>query len=203
MSEPTTNHLNPEEPPNVAMDFTGEEILDSQITPAQDLGSACLIGALAILVMFFSVQLDSPGNIYTAPGLLPLVISLSLLLMAILLGFKSLQAGGASSFTKAFKLAVKGYFSDEQERRSVLLVTIVTVYVVLVDIISFNFRLPTSLFVFQLSAYEVISILVTTLILKLFWKASPIRCFIISLLTIEVLANIFRFGFGILMPESF
>lgn len=203
MNQPTTNHLNPEETPNVAMDFTGEEILDSQITPAQDLGSACVIGALAILVMFFSVQLDSPGNIYTAPGLLPLVISLSLLLMAILLGFKSLQAGGAGSFTKAFKLAVKAYFSDEQERRSILLVTIVTVYVVLVDIISFNFRLPMPLFVFQLSAYEIISILVTTLILKLFWKASPIRCFIISLLTIEALANIFRFGFGILMPESF
>ncbi|MDG2087750.1 MAG: tripartite tricarboxylate transporter TctB family protein [Arenicellaceae bacterium] len=203
MSEPTTNHLGSEETSNEAMEFTGEESLDSQITPAQDLGSACVIGALAVFVMIMSVQLDSPGDVFTAPGLLPFIISVSLLLMAILLGFKSLQTGGARQFTTAFKLAVKNYFSDELERRSILLIVIVIAYVVLVDIISFDFRLPTRLFIVQLSGYEIISILVTTLILKLFWKKSLVRCFIISLLIIEVLASIFRYGFSILMPESF
>lgn len=203
MSEPTSSHLDDDQPSSKAMEFTGEESLDSQITPAQDLGSACVIGALAVFIMLLSVKLDSPGNVYTAPGLLPFIISFSLLCMAVLLGFRSLQAGGASSFNKAFKLTVKSYFNDDQERRSILLIVIVVAYVVLVDVISFDFRLPTPLFVFQLSGYEVISILVTTLVLKLFWKKSLIRCFIISLLTIEVLANIFRYGFGILMPESF
>lgn len=203
MSDQTTNHRDDDQPSIEAMEFTGEESLDNQITPVQDLGSACVIGALAIFVMGLSVQLDSPGNVYTAPGLLPFIISLSLLFMAILLGFKSVQAGGAQSFAKAINLAIKCYFSDDQERRSILLVAIVIAYVVLVDVISFEFRLPTPLFVFQLSAYEIISILVTTLILKIFWNKPLIRCFIISLLTIEILANIFRYGFGILMPESF
>jgi|SaaInlStandDraft_2_1057019.scaffolds.fasta_scaffold60437_2 hypothetical protein len=203
MSEPTTSHLEEDQPSNEAMEFTGEESLDSQITPAQDLGSACVIGALAIFIMLLSVNLDSPGNVYTAPGLLPFIISLSLLFMAMLLGFRSLQAGGGCSFAKAFNLAVKSYFNDDQERRSIPLIAIVVAYVVLVDIISFDFRMPTPLFTFQLSGYEIISILVTTLVLKLFWKKSLFRCFTISLLTIGVLANIFRYGFGILMPESF
>ncbi|HAY45781.1 MAG TPA: hypothetical protein DCY55_05800 [Gammaproteobacteria bacterium] len=203
MSEPTISHLDNDQPSIEAMEFTGEESLDSQITPAQDLGSACVIGVLAIIVMLLSVKLHSPGNVYTAPGLLPFIISLSLLCMAVLLGFRSLQAGGASSFNKTFKQAVKSYFTDDQERRSILLIAIVVAYVVLVDIVSLDIRLPTPLFTFQLSGYEIISILVTTLVLRLFWKKPIIRCFIVSLLTIEVLASIFRYGFGILMPESY
>jgi hypothetical protein len=39
--------------------------------------------------------------------------------------------------------------------------------------------------------------------MKLFWKAPLTRCFLVSLITIEVLAAIFRYGFGIIMPESF
>ena len=185
------------------IEFGGEEDVDSQSTPAKDLGSACMIGALAIAGMILSLQLDAPDGLYTAPGLLPFITSLSLLLMALLLGTKSLQAGGAREFTKAFRQAAEAYFSSAEERRAMLLIAIVVVYVLLVGTISFDLHLPTPVFDFRISSYEVISVVISTLIMRLFWKAPLMRCALVSVLTILILASIFRYGFGIVMPESF
>ena len=185
------------------MDFAGEEDTGSQATPGKDLGSACVIGALAIAAMIMSLRLDVPGDISTAPGLLPFATSLTLFLMAIILGVKAVRAGGAHEFAGASRRAAGTYLANEEERRSLLLIGIVVVYVLLVGTINFDLRLPTPLFVFRLSSYEVISFAVITSIMKLYWKASLLRCSLVSLVTIEVLAVIFRYGFGIIMPESF
>ena len=189
--------------PAPEIEFSGEEDTAAQTTPTKDFGSACVIGALAIAVSIMSVRLDVPGSVYTAPGLLPLVTSVSLLLMAIFLGVRAARAGGARDFAGGARRAVASYLSDEEGRRSLLLMAIIVAYVVLVGQISFDLRLPTPIFVFRLSSYEVISIGVITLIMKLFWKVSLLRCFLVSLITIEVLAAIFRYGFAIIMPESF
>ena len=185
------------------MEFTDEEDTGGQGSPAKDLGSACVIGTFAIAVAIMSLQLDSPDSISTAPGLLPVITSLSLLFMAILLGFKALKAGGTQGFAKAFRQATESWFASEEERRAMLLIAIVVAYVLLVGSINFNLRLPTPLFTFQLSSYELISALTITLIMKMFWKASLTRCFVVSALTVLGLATIFRYGFGIVMPESF
>jgi len=189
--------------PGAEIEFSGEEETAAQTTPAKDFGSACVIAVLAIAVSILSVRLDVPGSVYTAPGVLPLIVSLSLLVMAIMLGARAVRAGGATDFMGGARRAVAAYLLDEQGRRSLLLISIVVAYVVLVGSISFDLRLPTPIFVFRLSSYEVISIGVITLIMRLFWKASLLRCFMVSLVTIGVLASIFRYGFAILMPESF
>jgi len=189
--------------PTGDLEFAGEEDTTGQASPRKDLGSACVIGALAITAMVMSLRLDIPGNVFTAPGLLPFVTSLTLLLMAILLGLKAMQAGGARDFAGASRRATGTYLSGEEGRRTLLLITIITAYVLLVGLINFDLRLPTPLFVFRLSSYEVISIAVITLIMRLFWKAPLLRCFLASLVTIEFLAAVFRYAFGILMPESF
>jgi len=185
------------------LEFADEEDTGRLGTPTKDLGSACVIGVVAAAAMVMSLRLDVPGSIFTAPGLLPFLTSLSLLFMAVVLGVKSLQAGAGRNFSSATKTAAAAWIADVEDRRALLLVGIVIAYVILVGTISFNLRLPTPLFVFQLSSYEVISIFVVTLILRLFWKARLRRCFFVSLATIEVLAAIFRYGFAILMPESF
>ena len=185
------------------MEIGGEEDTAARASPAKDLGSACVIGALAMAAMVMSVRLEIPGSIYTAPALLPLITSLTLLLMAIMLGLKAVQAGGARGFASASRRASQAYLSSEEGRRSLLLIVIIVGYVFLVGIINFDLRLPTPVFVFRLSSYEVISIAVITAIMKLFWKATLTRCFLVSLITIEALATIFRYAFGIIMPESF
>ncbi len=186
-----------------SLEFAGEEEISGRATPGKDLGSACVIGTLAIAAMVMSLRLDVPGSVSTAPGLLPFVTSLTLLLMAVILGVKAVQAGGARDFAGGFRRAAGTYLSSSEGRRCLLLIAIIVAYVLLVGIINFDLRLPTPVFVFRLSSYEVISIVVITSIMKLFWKASLPRCFLVSLVTIELMATIFRYAFGIIMPESF
>ena len=203
MTEYDTAHPDPDRIPSGDPEFAGEEETAGQATPGKDLGSACVIGALSIAVMVMSLRLDIPGSVSTAPGLLPFVTSLTLLLMAVGLGVRAVQAGGARGFVSASRRASEAYLASEEGRRSLLLIVIIVAYILLVGIINFDLRLPTPVFVFRLSSYEVISIAVVTAIMKLFWKAPLTRCFLVSLITIEVLAAIFRYGFGIIMPESF
>ena len=189
--------------PSGESEFAGEEDIVGQATPGKDLGSACVIGALSIAAMVMSLRLDIPGSVSTAPGLLPFVTGLALLLMAVLLGVRAVQAGGSREIASASRRASEAYLSSEEGRRSLLLIVIIVAYVLLVGLINFDLRLPTPVFVFRLSSYEVISIAVVTSIMKLFWMAPLTRCLLVSSITIEVLAAIFRYAFGIIMPESF
>ncbi len=189
--------------PPAVTEFGGEENTAEQTSPAKDFGSSVVIALIAVAVSVMSMRLDVPGGAFTAPGLLPLVTSLSLLLMAVALGTKAVRAGGATGFVSAAVSAARRYLGDAEGRRALLLIGIVVAYVVLVGQISFNWRIPTPIFVFQISSYEVISIVVIATVLKLFWREPLWRCVLISLLTVEVLAAIFRYGFGIIMPESF
>ncbi|MBT5030775.1 MAG: hypothetical protein HOM55_00605 [Proteobacteria bacterium] len=203
MTDEDTTYPDTEQVSAGEMEFTDEEDTGGQSSPAKDLGSACFIGAFAMAVAIMSLQLDVPDSVSTAPGLLPFITSVSLFFMALLLGFKALKAGGTQNFVKTFSAATATWFAGSEEQRSILLVAIVVAYIVLVGNISFDLRLPTPLFIFRLSSYEVISVITVTLIMKLFWRAPLTRCFLVSFFTIETLATIFRYGFGILMPESF
>jgi len=203
MTDDDTARRDPDGMPPGDMEFADEEDTGRQATPGKDLASASVIGGLAIAAMAMSLRLDVPGDVLTAPGLLPFATSLTLLLMAIILGVTAVRAGGANDFTQVVRRAAGAYVASEDDRRSLLLVGIVIAYVVLVGTINFDLRLPTPVFVFRLSSYEVISIAVITSIMKLYWKAPFLRCFLVSLVTIETLAIIFRYGFGIIMPESF
>ncbi len=203
MTANDTANLDPDQVSSGHFKLAGEEELSGRATSGKDLGSACVVGALAIAAMVMSLRLEVPGSVSTAPGLLPFVTSLTLLLMAIVLGVKAVRAGGAREFASASRRAAETYLSSEEGRRCLLLIAIIVVYVLLVGIINFDLRQQTPLFTFRLSSFEVISIAVITLIMKLFWKAPLTRCFSVSLVTIEILAAIFRYGFGIIMPESF
>ena len=43
----------------------------------KDFASAVVIGALAMVFMVLSLRLEVPGSIYTAPGMLPFIVSQS------------------------------------------------------------------------------------------------------------------------------
>ncbi len=203
MTENDRARSRPADLPAEAEEFGGEENTASQSSPAKDFGSAAVIGVFAVTAIVMSLRLDVPGDIYTAPGLLPFVTSLTLLLMAVVLGVRAVRAGGASGFIATANRAAGSYVASEEGRRSLLLIAIVVAYISLVGLINFDLRFPTPVFVFRLSSYEVISITVITAIMKLFWRVSLLRCFLVSMVTIEVLVAIFRYGFGIIMPESF
>ena len=184
-----------------------EERVEERSTPKKDLVSAFVIGLLSILAIVFSLRLDMPGLFYTAPGLLPFVTGCTLLLMAIMLGQQAIRAGAVvnlSGLLDDLTIVARQLWSVEQDRRRLLLMVIITFYVLLIAFINFNFRFPTPLdFDFEISSYEVISVFIVTWILRLFWQASVRRCFVVTLTTVLMLTSIFRYGFGILMPETF
>ena len=218
--------------------------------------------------MVFSLRLDVPGSIYTAPGLFPSIVGATLFAMAATLGWRAIRAGAKIKapgwlrlpgwvrtlrwlnvprwvrtlrwldvprwvrtiqwlnvrrwvstlgwlrtlrWVRAFRrlraflrpLAFRGAAATGEATRTAQLMAMVTAYVLLVGLVNFEFSLPLGFFTALISSYEVISVIMVAWILRLFWQAHPARCLIVALVSVEVLATIFRYGFGIPMPAGY
>jgi hypothetical protein len=173
---------------------------DERTSPGKDLVASAAIAAFALIVVLVALRMPNPGTPFTAPGLLPFFTGLALLIMAVGLGIRSVGAGGVKGLLQGPGKGLRGYFSDVENLRALLLIGIVILYVIVVNQIAFDLRLPTPFFVFQFSSYELISIITLTLILKIFWRATWIRCFLVSAFWTVALASVFRYAFHILLP---
>jgi hypothetical protein len=182
--------------------FHGEESGDERSTPTKNLGAAIVIAAVAIYAMVEAVGFETPNTVYTAPGLLPFLTGATLLVMALYLGVLAVRHGGATDVAGRVARSVSAYFKNEEDRRTLMLMGIVLLYVLLVGWIDFTLRLPTPLFDFQISSFEVISVPLIAIVLWIFWRAPAWRCTLVSLVLIEALANTFRSAFYILMPTG-
>lgn len=182
--------------------FTGEENVGERSTPKKDLTAALFLAVLSFVAMYYAWQLKVPDSLFTAPGLLPFLTGLTLLVMAFGLGFKAARQGAALGFFEGNGAVVIDYFQDIENRRTLLLTAIIFVWVVIVGQITFDLRLPTPIHVFHFSSYEAISIPMLTLILRIFWRATWARCSLVSIIAIIALATAFRDGFKILLPEG-
>ena len=216
-------------------------------TPGSDLAAALIIGVFAALAVVFSIRLDVPGSIYTAPGLFPVFIGSTLFAMATVLGWRAVRAGArieAPIWVRALRRVrtfgwlrtlrwvrmlgwrrpirwfprfrwlralcrilafrrVAATGSTGEALRTAQLMALITAYVLLVGLVNFEFALPLGFFTPRISSYEVISVIMVAWILRLFWRAHPARCLIVALVSVEVLAAIFRYGFGIPMPAGY
>lgn len=178
----------------------GEEDVGEPVTAQQNLIAAIVIGAVAILAMILAVRLPVPGRIVAAPGLLPFIVGFSLLGMAAALGVLAVRNGGARNLSGGFD-GVGAWLHDEERRRTLLLLGIVIVYVLLVDFVPFEWRIPVGAFELRFSGYELFSILSLTLILRMFWRAPVVpHCVGISFGVVVALASVFRYGFRLLLP---
>ncbi len=180
--------------------FVGEEDEDFSATPVKELAAAAFIVILSLCVIIPAVRMPKPTTIYTHPGLLPFLIGVSLLLMAVGLGVRAVRMGGAKHFFRLPSKTVGDRLKDVESRRTLLLIGIIIVYVVLVDYIAFDLRLPIGSLVIFFSSYELISIVTLTVILKIYWRASVARCLLVSAGWIVAIASTFRYAFQILLP---
>jgi hypothetical protein len=179
--------------------FVGEEEVAEPVTARQNLFAALVIGAIAILAMVLALRLEVPQDFFSAPGFLPFIVGLSLFLMALGLGVSAWRHGGARNLATALRLP-DGYFQDVERRRTLLLLGIIIAYVVLVDLVSFEWRWPVGGFEFRFSGYELFSIAALTLILRIFWRKPVPHCLGVSFAMVMALASVFRYGFRILLP---
>jgi len=180
--------------------FHGEEEVGEPVTARQNLIAAIIIGAVAVLAMALAVQLEVPGRLVAAPGLLPFIVGLTLLCMAVALGVLAVRDGGATDILGGFS-GLGEWLRDEERQRTLLLLAIIVVYIVLVDFVPFEWRLPLGVFEFRFSGYELFSILSLTLILRIFWGRPVVpHCLAVSVGVVMALASVFRYGFRLLLP---
>ena len=177
----------------------GEESSEEVTSAARNLLAALVIGAIAVLAILLAVQLPNPGELASHPGMLPLLTGVSLLGMAGLLAAQAVRAGALSDLRGSGGLK---RYADTERGRTLLLIGIIFVYVLLVDFFGFDFRYPTPLFTVRFSSFETWSIPMLALILRIFWRATLLRCLLVSAPVTIVLASIFRSGFNILLPGS-
>jgi len=180
--------------------FQGEEDLEGASTPQKDLVAACVLAAFAVGAMVMAWQMPDPGrSVFTHPGILPFVTGLSLLAMAAGLAMRALRDGGAGNLRSVVAAPADAEERD-YGRRAWLLIALVIVLVVAVDLVTFRIRVPLGGFELRLSSFECVAIPMVTLIMRIYWRASWLRCFIFSAIVALLLAAAFRYGFKIPMP---
>jgi len=177
------------------------ESCDSGLSTAgKDIAAAGVIIVLSLLVIIFAVRMPNPDTIFTHPGLLPFLIGLTLIAMALGLAIRAIRMGGVKNILRARERSVRTFFEKIENRRTLLVIGIIILYVILVDFIAFDLRLPVGFFVFHFSSFELISIVVLSVILRIFWRATLIRCTLVSAGWIIALVSVFRYAFHILLP---
>jgi len=177
------------------------ESCDSGLSTAgKDIAAAGVIIVLSLLVIIFAVRMPNPDTIFTHPGLLPFLIGLTLIAMALGLAIRAFRLGGVKNILQARERSVRTFFEKTENRRTLLVIGIIILYVILVDFIAFDLRLPVGFFVFHFSSFELISIVVLSVILRIFWRATLIRCTLVSAGWIIALVSVFRYAFHILLP---
>ena len=118
--------------------FEGEEAGAGFASPTLDLIATAVLIAISIAMMVASYLLPMPGAIHTAPGLLPFIVSASLLLMALGLGASAVARRRVGHHLPAF--------SDRDQTtdfRSLMLAIAVAIYIAALQVFAFqqNFSL--------------------------------------------------------------
>ena len=178
--------------------FAGEEGGEERSTPAKNLAASGVVALLGIVAMALSARMPVPDSVATAPGLLPFLTGASLVLMALGLAFRSIRAGALHG--DRYRPDPRHWLAATENRRTLLLMAIVLVYIVAVDSMWFEVDIPLGVGALPFSSFEAVSAIALAAILKLFWGAAAWRCGLVALLYSMALANVFRFGFSILLP---
>ena len=173
--------------------FAGEEGGTGFASPILDLAASLFLIALALLVMVESLALRVFDSWVTAPGLLPFLTGASLMLMALVLAWSAIRRWRAGF--------VGGPVEDLGDpARTVLLVVIVACYLAALELLGFNYQFLLMGFWLTIGSFELVSTIVLSVLLAIFWKGPIWACVVISAGWILVLAGTFRYVFNIPLP---
>ncbi len=182
--------------------FAGEEEVEEWASPQKNLIAAVVIAVFSLAAVVLALDLPRPDNILTAAGLLPFLTGVSLLVMAAALGLMAIRDGVLKDLPPIGGKVFRDLLGDEESRRVLMLVGLVFLYVVVLDLVTFDLRFPTPFYTFRFGSYEAVSIPTIALILRIFWRAPLVQCSVVSILCVLSLAAVFRDGFKILLPGA-
>jgi len=191
MAQSHSSKLNPAEDEQFVL---SEDANAGMATPIMDLIAAVVIGLIALFIAIESLRLPVPSKVFTAPGLLPFLTSASLLIMAALLGYSALQR------RRTTPRALDRFEVPDDIKRSVTLGGIVIVYVLGLQFIPIEVTFQIGSLRFLIGAFEVVSLVVVTGLLKVYWRAPLWACLAVTVGWIAFLSIVFRMLFQTPLP---
>lgn len=178
--------------------FEGEEADAGLASPALDLIASAVLVVITLVVMVASWRLPMPGEIHTAPGLLPFLVAASLLVMAVGLGASAMarRRSGASSPM----LAERDLSTD---LRSLLLAGAVAVYIAALQNLAFQKDFNAFGKTLSLSAFEPATIVVLSAIIHLSWRGPLWITAAVTVAWTAILSLVFQLVFRLPLPGTF
>jgi hypothetical protein len=162
--------------------------------PVMDLIAAGVIAVIANFVMIASLQLPVPGSVFTAPGLLPFLTAASLLVMALLLGYSAIQR------RRTMPRVLDRFEIPDDFKRTLVLGGIVILYVLGLQVVPVDVSFNIGGLHFVIGAFETISLIAITGLLKLYWRAPLWACLAVTAGWIAFLSIVFRMLFQTPLP---
>ncbi len=163
--------------------------------PIMDLTAAVVIAAIAIFLAVASLRLPVPGGVvFTAPGLLPFLTAASLLVMALLLGYSAITR------RRAIPRALDRFEIPADAMRSLTLGGIIVLYALALQVVPFETSFNIGSLHFYIGAFEPVSIVFLTGLLRIYWKAPLWACLAVNVVWIAFLSIVFRMLFQTPLP---
>lgn len=183
---------------NLEVKFEGEDANAGFSSPTLDLIATAALIVLAVVMMVASLALPMPGAIHTAPGLLPFIISASLLLMALGLG-----ASALARHRSGVRMPVFADRDVPTDIRSFLLAIAVAIYIAALQLLAFQNNFSFLGLNLRLSAFEPSTIIALCTIIHLSWRGPIWITAAISIAWTIILSLVFQVVFRIPLPGSF
>lgn len=184
---------------NQPVAFEGEEAGAGYASPTLDLIAAGFLVLLTIIVMVASWSLPVPGDVLTAPGLLPFVTAFSLLLMALVLGATALKRKRISADNSNDPVSTQ----DLPVARTVLLAALVGFYILALQLLAYQRDFSVGGTFFSVSAFEPVTIVALAAIIHVYWGGRLWITTLVSVVWTLLLSVIFQKAFNLPLPGSF
>lgn len=177
--------------------FEGEEDGSGYASPALDLIASAFLIVLSVVIMAASMTLPVPGDLTTAPGLLPFLVAASLLLMALGLAATAIRRrrGGAGGL-------LLGRDRDT-DRKTLQLAAAVALYIAALQSLAFRYDIVLAGFRHTISAFEPVTIIALVAIIHLAWRGPLWITVLIAIGWTLTLSLVFQHIFVIPLPGGF
>ena len=177
--------------------FEGEEAGAGYASPALDLIASGFLVALSVVIMAASLMLPVPGDLTTAPGLLPFLVAASLMLMAL---------GLAATALKRRHGGVDGSLDrrdHDTDRKTLQLAAAVALYIAALQFMAFRYDIVIAGFRHTISAFEPVTIMALVAIVHVAWRGPLWITTTIAIGWTLTLSLIFQHIFVIPLPGGF
>ena len=163
--------------------------------PIVDLVSSSLIILIALWFIYESVNLKVPDeNLLTAPALLPIITSITLIMMLLIIFYKSIKNLNINESNNLFKT-----MSYKKK-----LISPIILFFYIFALTNYNFTYEIYILTFELiiGPFLIFTIILLTLLLYIYWKQKIYTCLLVSSIWSLFLSITFVNFFNIPLPGS-